>query len=248
MKKKNKSANVPSSVKKSNRYTTKSFSIAKTVHKYDHPCTYVEAAITLTKEDKPKEFITAIKSLLANGKILDPHFALAPLKRDIVTKTPKLITAEDGVPVNFTHLGQYAYTSGTRIFEKKKDWKGDNSSKNIFHDPIVYFTIAIATNIPPRNLIKGIRTEWDANGGGKLQVKDLQSQESKVVLALYYVLTGTPDSIILNTINSILCGTTSIREHERMAQEDDEDYSPPVIPGISIRAQVSQLKGLIPPP
>jgi len=82
VKKKNKSANVPSSVKESNRYTTKSFSIAKTVQKYDHPHTYLEAAITLTKEDKPKEFIAAIKSLLANGKILDPHFALAPLKHD----------------------------------------------------------------------------------------------------------------------------------------------------------------------
>jgi hypothetical protein len=52
------------------------------------------------------------------------HFALAPLKRDIATKTHNLITAEDDVPVNFTHLGQYAYTSGNRIFEKKKDWKG----------------------------------------------------------------------------------------------------------------------------
>ena len=119
VKKKTKSANVPSSVKESNRYTTKSFSITKTVHKYDHPRTYVEAAITLTKEDKPKEFIAAIKSLLANGKILDPHFALAPLKRDTTTKMPKLITTEDDVPVNFTHLGQYAYTPGNRIFEKK---------------------------------------------------------------------------------------------------------------------------------
>jgi len=158
------------------------------------------------------------------------------------------------VPVNFTHLGQYAYTSRNRIFEKKKDWKGDKSSKkvghrdnaakeDIFHDPIVYFTLAIATDIQPRNLINGIRTEWEANGGGKLQVKDLQSQESKVVLALYYVFTGTPYSIILKTINSILRDATSIREHERMAQEDDEDYSPPEIPGISICVQVPRLKG-----
>ena len=66
----------------------------------------MEAAITLTKEDKPKEFIAAMKSLLANGKILDPHFALSPLKHDIATTKPKFITAEDDVPVNFTHLGQ----------------------------------------------------------------------------------------------------------------------------------------------
>ena len=39
VKKKTKSANVPSSVKESNLYTTKSFSITKTVHKYDHPRT-----------------------------------------------------------------------------------------------------------------------------------------------------------------------------------------------------------------
>ena len=51
-KKKTKSADVPSSVKESNGHTTKNLSIARTVHKYDHPLTYVEAAITLMKEDK----------------------------------------------------------------------------------------------------------------------------------------------------------------------------------------------------
>ena len=185
VKKNTKSAYVPSSVKENNGYTTKSFSIAKTVHKYDHPRTCVETAITLMKEDKPKEFIPAIKSLLANGKILDPHFALASLKRDIATKTPpNLLTAEDDVPVNFMHLGQYAYTLGNRIFEKKKDWKGDNTSKkaghrdnaakeDIFCDPIVYFTIAIATDIPPRNLINGIQTEWEAKRRRKVTSQGL---------------------------------------------------------------------------
>jgi hypothetical protein len=72
-KKRTKSAKVPSLVKESNQYTTKSFSIATTAYKYDHPRTYMEAAITLTKEDKPKEFIAAIKLLLSTGKILDPN-------------------------------------------------------------------------------------------------------------------------------------------------------------------------------
>jgi hypothetical protein len=161
--KRTKNTNVPSLIKESNRYTTKSFSIATTAHSYNHPRTFVEAAIALTKEDKPREFIAAIKLLLSNGKILDPNFALAPLKRDTaMKKPPKLITAEDDVPINFTHLGQYIYTSGNRIFEKKKDWKGNNSSKkadhgdndnttkeDIFHDPVVYFTIAITTDAPP---------------------------------------------------------------------------------------------------
>jgi hypothetical protein len=123
---------------------------------------------TLTKEDKPKELIAAIKLILTNGQILDPKFALAPLMHDRATTKPKLITAVDDVPVNFTHLGQYAFTSGNRIFEKKKDWKGENgtskkadhrdnaSKKEAFKDPVVYFMIAISTDIPPRNLINGI--------------------------------------------------------------------------------------------
>ncbi len=111
-------------------------------------------------------------------KILDTNFALAPLKHDTATKKLRLILAADNVPVNFTHLGQYAYTSGNCIFEKKKDWKGnftkradhrDNATKeDIFRNPVVYFTIAIAIDVPPRSLINGIRTEWEANSGGTL--------------------------------------------------------------------------------
>jgi hypothetical protein len=118
-----------SSVKATTRYTTKNFSITQPAHTYVNPRTFVEAAITLTKDDKPKEFIAAIKLLLTNGKILDSHFALAPLKPDTPTKKTKLILTKDDVPINFTHLGQYAFTSGNRIFEKKKDWKQDNNAK-----------------------------------------------------------------------------------------------------------------------
>jgi hypothetical protein len=214
----------------------------------------------LIKEDKPKELIAVIKLLLTNGQILDPNFALAPLKHNKATTKPKLITTIDDVPINFTHLGQYAFTYGNRIFEKNKDcWKGENNRNSkskkaghrdnspepeTFKDPVVYFTIAIATDIPPRTLINGIRTEWEANGGGKLQVKDLQSQERKVVMALYFVYTGMPYRIILKTLNSILRNATSIKEHERMELEHDKEYKAPPIPGISIRLQVPRLKGM----
>ena len=102
-KKKSKRAEVPSGMKASNRYSISSFSIAKIAYKHTHPRIFVEAAITLIKEDKPKELIAAIKLLLTNGQILDPKFALAPLKHNEATTKPKLITAIDDVPVNFTH-------------------------------------------------------------------------------------------------------------------------------------------------
>ena len=122
-KKKSKRAEVPSGMKASNRYTTSSFSVAKIAHKYTHPHTFVEASITLMKEDKPKEFIAAIKLLLTNGQILDPMFALAPLKHNKAMTKPKLITAIDDVPVNFTHLRQYAFASGIEFLKKRKTGK-----------------------------------------------------------------------------------------------------------------------------
>jgi hypothetical protein len=87
-KKKSKRVEVPSGMKASNRYTTSSFSVTKIDHKYTHPRTFVEATITLIKEDKPKELIAAIKLLLTNGQILDPNFALAPLKHNEATTNP----------------------------------------------------------------------------------------------------------------------------------------------------------------
>jgi hypothetical protein len=117
------SRNTRSSQKSNTRYSTSAFSLTQKVHVHTYTKTFIEAAITLKSEDKPKEFIAAIKLLLANGKYLDSNLALTPLKHNINITKPKLILREDDIPVNFTHLGQYVYTSGKRIFEKKKNWK-----------------------------------------------------------------------------------------------------------------------------
>ena len=252
---KKKSKNTNSSLKPKTRYSTSAFSLTQKVHVHTYAKTFIEAAITVKSEDKPKELIGAIKLLLANGKYLDSNLALSPLKHNINITKPKLILREDDVPVNFTHLGQYVYTSGNRIFEKKKNWKAapnktapqrdqEQCDENHLKDPVVYFTFAIATDVLPHTLINGIKTEWETHGGGKLQVKDLQSQESKVVLALYYIYTGTPYNIILKTIQMILRDTSSTREHERMTLEDDDTYNPLPVPEVSLHSQVPRLKGV----
>lgn len=108
---KKKSKNTSSSLKSTTRYSTSAFCPSQTVHEYTHAKMLIEAAITL---------IAAIKLLMTNGKYLDPNMAFTPLKHDITITSPKLILREDDVSVNFTHLGQYVFTSGNRIFEKKK--------------------------------------------------------------------------------------------------------------------------------
>ena len=86
---------------------------------------------------------------MTNGKYLDPHMAFTPLKHNINIMKPKLILREDDVPVNFTHLGQYVYTSGNRIFGKKKNWKAaprktapqrdqEQRDESFLKDPVVF--------------------------------------------------------------------------------------------------------------
>jgi hypothetical protein len=179
---------------------------------------------------------------------LDPNFGLIPLK-NLPGKQSKIIVSEDDVPSNFTHLGQYAFTSGNQIFEKKKNWKDkdkqphrNNGAEEQLKDPTTYFTIAITTDLFPCTLIDGIRTKWETHGGGKLQVKDLQSHESKVMFVLYFVFRDTPFHIIKKTLDDILRKASEMLFLQRMIPEFES--VPPAIPEILICAQVPCLKGV----
>jgi hypothetical protein len=227
----------------------KGFNTPPTTHAYFHPLAIVEAVICLTLNDRPKEFIMAIKFLLQKVKYLDQHFGLAPLK-NLPSTQIKIIVLEDNIPSNVAHLGQYALTSGNHIFEKKKNWKDqdtqiphqDNKNREL-KDPVVYFTIAIATDLQPGYIINGIKTEWETHGGGKLQVKDLQSHESKVLFTLYFVYKDMPFYIIKKTLNNILLEAAEMSLAWRMLY-DDVEYVLLTIPQISIHPKVPHLMGV----
>ena len=76
-------------------------------------------------------------------------------------------------------------------------------------------------------------------------VKDLQSHESKVAFVLYFVYAGTPHKYILRTLCSILQEATELHlEGTMIAEVDREEHPITIIPEISIRDQVSCLKGV----
>jgi hypothetical protein len=238
-----------------NRYTattTAKFTLPSTTLSYSYLCMYAEAAISLSLEDKPKELIAAIKLLLRNGRYLDPHFGLTPLKA-VNGMKPKIILKEEDVPLNFTHLGLYMGTSGRQIFEPKKKWKDNNKGQPHRDDKeeeiekskeaVVYFTFAFATTLDPHTLIDGIRNKWETHGGGKLMVKDPQSCKSKVAFILYFVYTGTPHKYILQTLQSILQEAADMLEGD-MTKEYGDEHQAVLTPKISIRAQVPRLKGV----
>jgi hypothetical protein len=167
----------------------------------------------------------AMNFLLQNAKYLDHNFGLAP-RKNLLGKQTKIIVAEDNIPSNFTHLGQYAFTSRNQIFEKKMNWKDkdkqphqDNKVEEL-KDPAVYFTITIVNDLQPGYMINGIRMEGEMHGGGKLQVRDLQSHKSKSMFALYHVYMDTPFHIIKKTLNDILCEAAKMLLLQRMLPND----------------------------
>ncbi len=65
-------------------------------------------------------------------------------------------------------------SNGCNPFEKQKVFgKGSNKNKEEFQDPIAYFTMTIATDTDPEELILFVVHEWHRMGGVHLQIKEL---------------------------------------------------------------------------
>ncbi len=77
-------------------------------------------------------------------------------------------------------------SNGKNPFEKQKAW--GNKAKKVkeeFRDPIVYFSLVIATDEDPEELLLArIIHEWQHRGSILLKIKKLQSFESETVLSL----------------------------------------------------------------
>ncbi len=55
---------------------------------------------------------------------------------------------------------------GKKPFEKQKIWgKGSNKNKEEYKNPVVWFTLAIATDVEPKDLVSRIVHEWHRIGG-----------------------------------------------------------------------------------
>jgi hypothetical protein len=148
-------------------------------HVYKFSRIVVEASIKLLNDNPFQEFIVALQNLLKNGHLVDPLFAFTPIK---IGGSEKKIQEWSGIPINMTLLGTHFKISsdGLNSFEKQKVWgKGNNKNKEEFHDPMVYFTIAIATYTDPDELILHVVHEWGRMGRVHLQIKELQHHKPK---------------------------------------------------------------------
>jgi hypothetical protein len=134
------------------------------------------------------------------------------------------------MPTNITMLGAHfgISSNGRNPFKKQKAWGNKaKKDKEEFKDPIVYFTLAIATDEDPKEILARIIHEWQHRGGILLRIKELQSFESKTVLALFSICTAVPKKLILDKFCTILAQAQSF------TQEDDNlefNWNPEELP------------------
>jgi hypothetical protein len=116
-----------------------------------------------------------------------------------------------------TMLGEHFKTSsnGKNPFKKQKAWGNKaKKDKEEFMDPIVYFSLAIATDKDPEELLARIIHEWQHPGGLLLRIKKLQSFESEKVLTLFNICTMVPKKFILDKFLTILAQAQSFAQEE----------------------------------
>ncbi len=216
------------------------------LYTHKHPRVIIKAGINLTQDDLFQEFIGSLQQLLKNHQLVDPKFAFCPVNMD---SKDKKIFGHTGIPINMTMLGAHVKISnfGRNPFMKQKTWgKGTSKGKEETKDPVVYFTMVIATDLDPHDVISGISHKWNRLSGTCLMIKDLQTVNSEVIVALFNVLTVNNKDTLKSELHKIL-----VDAQERVHKTDSLDFIWPVstlqgddrLPQFELRLQVPKLPG-----
>ncbi len=179
----------------------------KQVYKFSH--VVVETSIKLSNDNPFQEFIVTLQNLLKNGQLVNLLFAFSPIK---IGGLEKKIHEWSGIPINMTLLSAHfkILSNGHNPFEKQKVWgKGNNKNKEEFCDPVLHFTMAIATDTDPEELITRVIHEWHRMGGVRFQIKELQTFESETILLLFNIFTATNKKSLLTELHEILTAAQS---------------------------------------
>ena len=121
-------------------------------HNHTNPRTIVKASIKLTGSAPVQDFIVNLQELLKNNQMVEKMFAFCLINPD---STDKKIHETSGIVTNMTMLGAHFKISsnGRNPFEKQKQWGKTKKDKEEFWDPIIYFSLAIATYKDPEDLL-----------------------------------------------------------------------------------------------
>jgi hypothetical protein len=153
---------------------------------YPHSRTAIELAITLKSNEAFEKFTQALMTFITNAQKVDSKFVINPLDPNSKEKN---ISSKGEISPNMTKLGIHIKISGNgNVFNRKKVWgnqvndcKNCKSKKEEFRDPFVCFSMVISSVVPPLEIIDRVTHKWVHLNGTRLQIKDLQSIDSKMV-------------------------------------------------------------------
>ena len=219
-------------------------SIDQYVHKYLR--VIVEAGISLSQADPFQEFVSNLQHLLKNGQLVDSKFAFCPVNQE---SKDKKIFDHSGITINMTMLRAHVKitSNGRNPFMKQKQWgKNAGKGKEEAKDPVIYFTMAIATDVKPQEVISRISHKWNRLGGTRLQVKELQSFDSETIAALFNILRVNDKNTLKSELHQIL-----VEAQDWVQAVDIMDFLWPLgsllgkdpIPPFELCLQVPQLLG-----
>jgi hypothetical protein len=161
-------------------------------------------------------------AFITNAQMVDSMFVINPLDPNSKEKN---ISSKGEISQSMTKLGIHVKISGNgNVFNRKKVWgnqanicKSRKSKKEEFRDPVVWFSMVISSVVPPQEIINGVTHEWVRLNGTRLQIKDLQSIDSKTVVTFFKVSTMTPNEVLLAELTKIL------HEAQKRVQQDSLD-------------------------
>ena len=230
------------------KFTLKSALKSNYEEKYHHkfPRVVVEASIALKSENPEQEFVANLQELLKNGQMVDKSLVLCPVK---VEGGERKVHDHTKIPTNITLLSGYIKISSLKNrnpFEKQKVYKNGKEVKGDLRNPTIYFSMAIASDEEPEELIARICHEWHRRGGILLKIKELQTFDSETIFCIFNVFTSVPKHNILRELCTILTAA-----QDMVNASDPEEFLwagielPPnsLIPAIELRLMVPKLPG-----
>jgi hypothetical protein len=176
---------------------------------YPHSHVILELAITLKSNNAFKEFTQALMAFITNAQMVDPKFVINPINP---ASKDKNISNKGKISSNMMKLGTHIKILGNgNAFNKKKIWnnqpsnrKSRKSQREEFCDPTVYFSMVTSTEVDPLELIDRLTHEWSRLNGSGLQVKDLQSISSEMVVTFFKMSTAIPKQVLLAELTRVL--------------------------------------------
>ena len=203
------------------------------LHTHRHTRVIIEASARLTKEDKAKEFVELVGTLITNARIVDNFFVIVPV---IMGSGRKDLKDAKDVPTNMTTLGAYIKISekSLRVFEKKnpfqvkvKGKKASGGGETMYNNDMVYFTFAIACDVEPMDILPGISVEWMRAGGVGLYRKEIQAFNTFSPFVIFYLFNGISVHTIMAEFKRMMEEAIKMLEEEAMGDEERIAFVPP---------------------